>query len=49
MKAKLPAMTEEEMRILLATEGMLVKRPLLVGESFVLVGFKEALWEAQVT
>jgi len=48
LKDKLPAMTEEEMIDLLATNGMLVKRPLLVGEDFVLVGFKEAEWEAKV-
>lgn len=45
LKNKLPTMTEEEMRTLLATDGMLVKRPLLIGEDFVLVGFKEAQWE----
>ena len=44
LKDKLPAMSEEEMIALLATDGMLVKRPLLVGEDFVLVGFKEAQW-----
>ena len=44
LKTKLPAMTEEEMIALLATDGMLVKRPLLVGDNFVLVGFKEAQW-----
>ena len=48
LKDRLPAMTEEEMIDLLATNGMLVKRPLLVGEDFVLVGFKEAEWEAKV-
>ena len=48
LKDKLPAMTEEEMIDLLATNGMLVKRPILVGDGFVLVGFKEAEWEAQV-
>ena len=48
LKDKLPAMTEEEMIDLLATNGMLVKRPLLVGEDFVLVGFKEVEWEAKV-
>ena len=37
-------MTEEEMLKLLATDGMLVKRPLLIGDDFVLVGFKEAEW-----
>ena len=44
LKDKLPSMTEEEMLHLLATDGMLVKRPLLVGEEAVLVGFKEAEW-----
>ena len=41
LKNKLPVMSEEEMLNLLATDGMLVKRPLFVGENFVLVGFKE--------
>lgn len=45
LKNKLPNMTDEEMIVLLATDGMLVKRPLLIGEDFVLVGFKEAEWE----
>lgn len=45
LKDKLPGMTEEEMLRLLATDGMLVKRPLLVGDTFVLVGFKETDWE----
>lgn len=45
LKAKLPTMTEEEMLTLLATDGMLVKRPLVVGDDFVLVGFKSAEWE----
>ena len=45
---KLPAMTEDEQYALLATDGMLVKRPLLIGEDFVLVGFKQADWEARV-
>jgi len=44
LKDKLPAMTEEEQYVLLATDGMLVKRPLLVGTDFVLVGFREAEW-----
>ena len=48
LKDKLPTMTEEEMLRLLATDGMLVKRPLLIGEDFVLVGFKEAEWEETV-
>ena len=37
-------MTKEEMLSLLSTDGMLVKRPLLIGDDFVLVGFKEAEW-----
>lgn len=45
LKEKLPAMTEDEQLALLATNGMLVKRPLVIGEDFVLVGFKEAEWE----
>lgn len=46
LKAKLDAgMTGEECYQLLATDGMLVKRPLVIGEGFVLVGFKEAAWE----
>ena len=44
LKNKLPGMSEEEMLKLLSTDGMLVKRPLLVGDDFVLVGFKEAEW-----
>lgn len=46
LKDKLPEMTEDEQYALLASDGMLVKRPLLVGEDFVLVGFKEAEWDA---
>ena len=45
LKNKLPGMSEEEMLKLLATDGMLVKRPLLIGDDFVLVGFKEAEWK----
>lgn len=45
LKDKLPAMTEDEMVALLATNGMLVKRPMLIGDDFVLVGFKETEWE----
>ena len=44
LKDKLPQMSEDEMLKLLAADGMLVKRPLLVGEDFVLVGFKETEW-----
>ena len=42
LKNKLPSMTDDEMLTLLASNGMLVKRPLLVGDDFVLVSFKEA-------
>ena len=45
LKDKLPGMTEEEQYALLATDGMLVKRPLVVGDTFVLTGFKEKEWE----
>ena len=45
LKDKLSAMSEDEALHLLATDGMLVKRPLLVGEDFVLPGFKPADWE----
>ncbi len=48
LKTKLPTMTEEEMLNLLATDGMLVKRPLLVGDDFVLVGFKENEWASNL-
>ena len=44
LKNKLPDMSEDEMLKLLATDGMLVKRPLLIGDDFVLVGFKEPEW-----
>ena len=47
LKTKLPNMTDEEMLVLLATDGMLVKRPLAIGDDFVLVGFKEAEWQAK--
>lgn len=45
LKDKLPSMSEEEMLSLLSSDGMLVKRPLLVGEDFVLIGFKESKWQ----
>ena len=48
LKDKLPQMSEEEQYALLATDGMLVKRPVLVGDGFVLTGFKEAEWEAKL-
>ena len=44
LKSKLPSMTEEEMLTLLSTDGMLVKRPLLVGGDLVLVGHKADEW-----
>lgn len=44
LKDKLPTMSEDEQLELLASDGMLVKRPLLIGEDFVLVGFKPAEW-----
>lgn len=44
LKDKLPGMTEEEQLALLATDGMLVKRPILVKDDTVLVGFREAQW-----
>ena len=46
LKDKLPTMSEEEQLTLLASDGMLVKRPILAGTDFVLVGFKEAEWSA---
>ena len=48
LKDKLSSMSEEEQIALLATDGMLVKRPILVGDGFVLVGFKEAQWAEQL-
>ena len=48
LKDKLPQMSEDEQFALLATDGMLVKRPLLVGEDFALSGFKQAEWEEKL-
>ena len=48
LKDKLPDMSEEEQYSLLASNGMLVKRPILVGTDFVLVGFKETEWEEKL-
>lgn len=45
LKEKLPHMTEEEQLRLLASDGMLVKRPLVIKDDIVLTGFKEAEWE----
>ena len=48
LSKKLPEMSEDEMLKILASDGMLVKRPLLITEEKVLTGFKEAEWEAVV-
>jgi len=46
LKDKLPVMSEDEQYSLLASDGMLVKRPILISDDFVLVGFKETDWKA---
>lgn len=46
LKDRLPSMSEDEQLELLASDGMLVKRPLLVGDGFVLTGFKESEWKS---
>ena len=46
LKDKLPAMSEEEQLELLASDGMLVKRPILVGDGFILTAFRQGEWEA---
>lgn len=48
LKAKLPSMSDDEQLKLLATDGMLVKRPLLIGDDFVLAGFRENEWAEKV-
>ena len=48
LKDKLPGLSEEEQLKLLATDGKLVKRPLVVGDDFVLTGFKEAEWNEKM-
>ena len=48
LSKKLPEMSEDEQLALLATDGMLVKRPLVVGDGFVLTGFKEEEWSAKL-
>ncbi|MDE7045674.1 MAG: arsenate reductase family protein [Acetatifactor sp.] len=48
LKDKLPGMSEEEQLELLASDGMLVKRPLIVDDDMVLIGFKEAEWEEKL-
>ena len=49
LSKKLPDMSEDEQFALLASDGMLVKRPLLVGKDFVLTGFKEAEWSEKLS
>lgn len=44
LKDKLPTMTEDEQLTILATNGMLVKRPLIIDDNLILVGFKEEEW-----
>ena len=46
LKDKLSMMSDEEQLALLASDGMLIKRPILVGDDFVLIGFREAEWDA---
>ena len=48
LKDKLPTMTDEEQLKLLATDGMLVKRPIVIEKDFVLVGFKESEWSEKI-
>ena len=48
LKNKLPDMSEEEMLSLLSSDGMLVKRPLLVADDFLLIGFKEVQWSEKL-
>ena len=48
LSKKLPGMTEDEQFAILASDGMLVKRPLLVGKDFVLTGFKQVEWEEKL-
>ena len=48
LKDRLGGMSQEEQLTLLAADGMLVKRPILVGEDFVLVGFRQAEWETRL-
>jgi len=48
LSKKLPDMSEDEQFALLASDGMLVKRPLVIGDSFVLTGFKEDEWKKKL-
>ena len=49
LKNKLPTMSEDEMLKFLASDGMLVKRPLLIGDDFVLIGLKESEWSENLS
>jgi arsenate reductase len=49
LKDKLTTMSEEEQLSLLASDGMLVKRPILVGDGFALIGFRQEQWEQMLT
>lgn len=48
LKERLPTLSQEEQYQLLATNGMLIKRPILVGDTFILLGFKEAEWRKEL-
>ena len=48
LSGKLPGMSEDEQLALLAADGMLVKRPLVIGDGFVLTGFREAEWAEKI-
>lgn len=48
LKDKLPSMSEDEQLNLLSTDGMLVKRPLVIGDDFVLTGFSQNEWENKI-
>ena len=48
MKDRLPKMSDDDQYAVLSTDGMLVKRPILVGPDFVLVGFKEDEWKSRL-
>ena len=48
LKNRLPDMTEEEQYALLSTDGMLVKRPLIIADDYILVGFKESDWKERM-
>ncbi len=48
LKDRLPSMTEDEQLAVLAGDGLLVKRPLLIGDNIVIIGFKEAEWQEKI-